>query len=167
MAKTSSSLTWSDRLALIKHYAPSDSTICSALGVSQDELITAREMEAQGAFVATTDLDIESYAGIFASNSADKVTESIIRPTDSGKPAVTATKKVPTARKRGRKGDNIKRAYAAIPSTPVQLETFANEHQVAVHVLTQCKRFDSPDSIGTVHVKTDKATKQLMIWREV
>jgi hypothetical protein len=168
MAKKPSSLSWNDRLALIKAYNPSDSAICSALGVTQDELTTARDLEKAGTFVATADIDVESYSDLFGDESitverADGV-ESIVRP-ESDLPPVTATKKTPEPKKRGRKGDKIAKAFVAIPASPTSAEGFASEHGVSLAVLRQSKRFDRT-GLGTVRVKKDKASKELMIWRE-
>ena len=86
MAKKPSSLSWNDRLALIKAYTPSDSVICNSLGVSQDELNTARDLESAGTFVATADLDVDSYGELFGDDSivapAKTAPESIVKPGD-------------------------------------------------------------------------------------
>jgi hypothetical protein len=169
MAKKPSSLSWNDRLALIKAYNPSDTTICNALGVTQDELNTARDLEIAGTFVATPDIDVESYGELFGDESivapGKSAPESIVKPTDAGAPAATATKKTTAPKKRGRKGENIAKAFSAIPTTPTSAEAFASTHSVSLAVLRQSKRFDRT-GLGTVRVKKDKATKELMIWRE-
>lgn len=171
MSNKSTSLSWSDRLALINAYKPSDAAICSALSITPDELNTARDMEANGHFVATKDLDVAAYSNLFvedsisAPSSSSVGSESISKPTTS-LPPQTATKVVVAPKKRGRKGDNILRAFSAIPSNPTGALPFASQHNVSLAVLRQAKRFDRTD-LGTVRVKKDKATKELMIWREV
>ena len=171
MSNKSTSLSWSDRLALIKAYKPSDETICRALNVTPDELNTAREMEANGHFVATKDLDVAAYNTLFQEDSitipksSTGGSESISTPTSSQPPA-TATKIISVPKKRGRKGDNILRAFSAIPETPTGAIPFATQHSVSLAVLRQAKRFDKTSDVGTVRVKKDKATKELMIWRE-
>ena len=164
MAK--SSLNWNDRLALIKKYSPSDDAICTAFGVTSDELQTARDMEAAGTFIATADLDVDSYADLFGGIKAAKGddVESITKP-ETGQPAQTSTKKTTAPKKRGRKGDNIVKAFTAIPAVATSAEDFASTHGVSLAVLRQSKRFDNT-GLGTVRVKKDKETKQLMIWRE-
>ena len=167
MGNKSTSLSWSDRLALIKAYKPSDATILRALSITQDELNTARDMEANGHFVATQDLDVAAYSELFSDDSivapkASAGTTSISKP----QPPATATKVVPVPKKRGRKGDNILKAFSAIPETPTGAIPFATQHSVSLAVLRQAKRFDRTTSDGTVRVKKDKATKELMIWRE-
>ena len=171
MSNKSTSLSWNDRLALINAYKPSDAAICSALSITPDELHTAREMEANGHFVATKDLDVAAYSNLFVeeSISTPSVTipgsESISKPTVSQPPA-TATKQIKVPKKRGRKGDNILKAFKAIPVNPTGALPFASDHSVSLAVLRQAKRFDKTD-LGTVRVKKDKTTKELMIWREV
>ena len=169
MAKKPSSLSWNDRLALIKAYTPSDSVICNSLGVSQDELNTARDLETAGTFVPTADLDVESYGELFGDETivapGKSTPESIVKPGDSSKPAVSATKKTTAPKKRGRKGDNIPKAFTAIPTAPTSAEGFASTHAVSLAVLRQSKRFDRT-GLGTVRVKKDKTSKELMIWRE-
>lgn len=169
MAKKPSSLSWNDRLALIKAYSPSDSVICSSLGVSQDELNTARDLETAGTFIPTADIDVESYGELSGDDTivtpGKSAPESIVKPGDSNKPAVTATKKTTAPKKRGRKGDNIAKAFTAIPTTPTSAEGFASTHAVSLAVLRQSKRFDRT-GLGTVRVKKDKTSKELMIWRE-
>lgn len=161
-----SSLTWNDRLALIQKYSPSDDVICSAFGVTADELRTARDMERAGTFVATTDLDLDAYADLFGGIKGEKSggSESITKP-ESKQPPATATKKTSTPKKRGRKGDKIIKAFEAIPASATPAESFASNHGVSLAVLRQSKRFDRTGT-GTVRVKKDKSTKQLMIWRE-
>ncbi len=172
MSNKSTSLSWNDRLALISAYKPSDTAICNALGITQDELHTARELEANGHFVATKDLDVSAYSNLFVEDSistprnSNTGSESISKPTSTIQPPETATKKVIAPKKRGRKGDNILRAFSAIPETPTGAIPFATQHSVSLAVLRQALRFDKTD-LGKVRVKKDKTTKELMIWREV
>lgn len=173
----SKTMSWNDRFALLDHYEPSDATACDAFGVTQDELTTARDMRVAGAFTATPDIDVNSYSKMFASAEqpvAKVSTKSTRRggatsttktKTTSVKP-VTATKKVKEPKKRGRKGDNIAKAFAAIPTSPTPVEAFATTHGVSIAVLRQSKRFDKTEGGGTVRVKKDKESKALMIWRE-
>lgn len=176
--KNVSSLSWNDRLALIKHYNPSDSAICSALGVSTDELQTARDLENAGTFMPTPDLDVDAYSKLFGDSSivapkTEAKTESFVKPTStgSGQPPATATKKVATPKKRGRKGDKIEKAFLSIPTTPVSAEQYAQDNGISLHVLRQVKRFTEkkPEvfkELGNVHVKKDKKSKTLMVWQE-
>lgn len=85
----------------------------------------------------------------------------------------TASRRVKEPQKRGRKGDKITRALTAVPTTPVPVESFIAEHGVSLAVLRQSKRFiaamdaATAATIGKVNVRQDRATHQLMIWREL
>lgn len=84
----------------------------------------------------------------------------------------SASRKPKVPQKRGRKGDKISKALQAVPTAPMSVDAFIKEHGVSLAVLRQSKRFiEKMDTtvasqIGTVHVRQDKTTKQLMIWRE-
>lgn len=78
-------------------------------------------------------------------------------------PAQSATK---TLKKRGRKGNNIAKAFKEVPSTPVNFEEYANSHNVSTKVLRQIKRHDRYGETGKVFVRKNKQTKTMMIWRE-
>ncbi len=182
----SKTLNWNDRFALMDHYTPSDADACSAFGVTQSELDTARDMRKAGAFAASPDVDVKSYQNMFAASSAtttstaskssSKTTSSktakksgstsVTKTTTTTAKPETATKKKKELKKRGRKGDRIAKAFAAIPATPVPVEKFASENNVSLAVLRQSKRFDKSPEMGNVHVKKDKGSGSLMIWRE-
>lgn len=173
-------LSWNDRLTLINRYQPSDTDACKAFGVSQSELDVARTQLKAGVFSLSPDLDVDSYGHLFtsptASTDADDSTvtstKSTARRTGSTSTTKgtvapeTATKTVREAKKRGRKGDKILKAFSSIPTTPVSADDFAKTHGVSIAVLRQSKRFDQTKSTGTVRVKKDKTSKTLMIWRE-
>lgn len=74
-------------------------------------------------------------------------------------------------RKRGRKGDQIVKAFKAVPlgereDAAVDLETFAKGFGVSVKSLRQLKRYDSCPETGQVFAKKSKDTGKLEIWRE-
>jgi hypothetical protein len=157
-------MTWNQRFAIIDAHKPSDEQICNAFGIPQNELDTARQLRAAGQFIPSPDVDTDAYATMFTSSGAT----STKRPAPSDKP-LTATKKVKQPKKRGRKGDKIKNAFSAIPSTPTPAESFAKNYEVSLTVLRQSKRFDTVDDGGKVHVKKiaqDDGTKVLSIWRD-
>lgn len=176
-------LSWADRFSLIDHYSPSDTTIMETFNLTKDELATARQLRASGVFTPSKTLDVASYAGIFAQPGSNPVTptvKSYTNPATSKNQGVTvhakpesATKrvKVKVPQKRGRKGDKITSALLAAPTAPVPVEAFIKQHGVSLAVLRQAKRFiekmdaDTAAKVGTVNVKQDKTTKQLMIWR--
>lgn len=173
--KSIKAMSWNDRLALLDHYKPSEGLACSALGVTPDELATAREMQASGTFTPTANLDVGAYANLFPANkspAAGSATSTKAPKRNSGatsiaadKPA-TATKPIKAPKKRGRKGDKIVNAFGAIPTSPTPAEDFASKHNVSLAVLRQSKRFDPTPDNGLVRVKKDKESKVLMIWRE-
>lgn len=175
-------LSWNDRLTLIDHFKPSTQKAAEAFGVSNEEVTVAMDLRKKGQFPANPQLDVASYSSLFASADAEDETTggggtdgvstvtSVKAP--SRKSTVTSTKapesaSAPTreAKKRGRKGDNIFKAFSSIPATPVPAEEFAKEYGVSLAVLRQSFRFDKVGG-GSVRVKKDKATKTLMIWRE-
>lgn len=164
------SLSWNDRLALINHYKPTDEQACTAFEVSKDELNTARQLASVGTFnPSKSDIDIKAYSNLFAT-SPNVV--SVKRPTDDQSTVTKITKEKPETasrimkepKKRGRKTDKIAKAFSAIPEKAVSLESFAKNHNVSVAVLRQSKRFDTIGT-GTVFIRKDKESKQLMIWR--
>lgn len=194
-------LSWNDRFALIDHFRPSDDQVCSAFGLTQDELNTARDLKAAGTFASNPSLDVAQYAGVFNSTApVDQIvvpmptglgtavhrvvskpapTVDVPRPSTSKQTTTThtkpetATRRVKEPQKRGRKGDKITTAFAAIPLTQTPVDDFIKKHGVSLAVLRQSKRFLAAmdpavaKSLGKINVRQDKETKQLMIWREV
>lgn len=168
-------ISWSDRFALIDHYAPTDAAICAAFNLSQAELDTARSLRAQGTFVANAKLDVEKFSSIFTETTTPQPTTTVAAkvPTATvhARPE-SATKQPKVPQKRGRKGTKITAALQAVPTTPIPVDAFIQQHGVSLAVLRQAKRFvekmspTEATSIGTVHVRQDKATKQLMIWKD-
>jgi len=97
------------------------------------------------------------------------------------KTARTATK--PQGRKRGRKGDKISIAFKELPITPLGSVKFADSNKIpseavdfedyckahggiSQKVMRQIKRHDSYSESGKAHVRKDRNTKRMMIWRE-
>lgn len=166
------SLTWNDRLALIDHFNPTDEKICHAFDVTPVELSTARRMRSAGTLLPTKNIDMSSYSMLFTNERSAPPTKST--PTSIKKQNYvnnvqqpeTATKRTKVPKKRGRKGNNIAGAFVAIPETPTNAVEFAKEHSVSIAVLRQSKRFDKSPELGSVRVKKDKSSGDLMIWRE-
>ena len=174
-------MSWNDRFALIDHYKPSNLAICAAFNLTANELNTATQLREAGTFAPNQRLDATKFAGIFPD--VDDAT-SVVQPTSTPIQKVgsitthvrpeTATKKVVAKipQKRGRKGDKISQALFAVTDTPIPVEQFTKDHDISVAVLRQAKRFtesmtaDEIEKIGKIHVKQDKNTKILMIWRE-
>jgi hypothetical protein len=171
-------LSWPDRFALIDHYSPPDSVICATFNLSQAELETARQLRGQGMFSANARLDVTKYADMFSAGAAPIAKPTPVVPTPSVAATVhtrpeSATRQPKIPQKRGRKGNKITTALQSVPTNPIPVNQFITQHGVSLAVLRQAKRFvekmDQADAVqvGTVHVRQDKATKQLMIWREV
>ena len=172
----SKSYSWGQRLALIQAHSPADNVACTALGVSQEELETARELMAAGSI--TLDSSVVGTANIFEGVKASavtarvtpattsKTTAVVVTPKTTGVPPATASKPTRVPKKRGRRGSNIDTAFAAIPAEPTDAEKFAVRHSVSLAVLRQAKRFDKVGT-GTVKVRKDRETGSLMVWREV
>ena len=159
-------LSWAERFALIDHYNPTDTQACAVFKLTPDELSTAKQLRQQGVFASSRTLDVTKYASLFPSSVVSTATATVHdRPESASRPARQP-------QKRGRKGDKIVRAFQAVPSTPVEVDQFIAQHGVSLAVLRQSKRFiEAMDSnvatqIGCIHVKQDKKTKRLVIWRE-
>ena len=122
---------------------------------------------AENGMLVPSNIDVDSYEGAFDIN-ADGETSVKSPTTNAGSTSITkpqtSTKKVPTPKKRARKGDKIKNAFAAVPTTPTPVLAFAQLHGVSVAVLRQAKRFSG--TADTIRVKKDKASGNLMIWKE-
>jgi hypothetical protein len=171
-------MSWSDRFALIDALKPSEAQTCAAFGLTADELQTARQLRDAGTFKPTPNFDVTKYADIFtASGSATASSSPVATKGKTGTAATftkpeTASKKAKVPQKRGRKGDKIATALAAVPTSQTPIDTFMTQHGVSLAVLRQSKRFLAKidpavaAKIGTIKVRQDKATKQLMIWRE-
>lgn len=162
-------LSWSDKFALIDRYSPSDESACKAFKVSLDELKTAKNLRQNGLFNQNPKFNSSKYGDIFVNAGNEDSTISVHQYPQ------TATKKTAKSipnQKRGRKGNKIITALISVPNEPVSAEIFSANHNISIAVLRQAKRFttkldqQSINAIGKICVKTDKTTKQLMIWRE-
>lgn len=164
-------MSWNDRLALIAHFKPADEAICKTFNLTPDELATARNLHENGQFTINAQLDVSKYGNIFAAPTT-KVLSAKSSATTHTKPE-TATKTLKSPQKRGRKGSKIYQAFQAVTTTPVSVDLFIKQHNVSLAVLRQSKRFiakldsSAVHKIGTINVRQDKKSKQLMIWREV
>lgn len=174
-------MSWADRFALMEHYKPTDAQVCAAFGLTQDELSTARTLRDAGTFKATPNYDVAKYANVFSADGSASVATATPDVTVKASKAGTATsftrpesasKKAKVPQKRGRKGDKIATALAAVPTSQTPITSFMQQHGVSLAVLRQSKRFLAKidpavaAKIGVIKVRQDKATKELMIWRE-
>ncbi len=166
------SLGWGERFAVIEALNPTDEQIEGALGIDADELATARELLASGTFTLPDSINAKPYAKVFADiavattevDTTETKKPARAKSTRTRTPAVTATKVVPTPKKRGRKGTKIQVAFAAVSTTPVAAADFASTHSVSLNVLKQAKRFDRSGNAGRVRVKQINGV--LSIFRE-
>jgi hypothetical protein len=165
-------LSWNDRLALLNHFKPSEEVACKVFDVTPGELKTARQLEAAKTFQATKNIDTAKYANLFSEGNVMTTTQTQQPTATSFTKPETATKRVVAApKKRGRKGDKIQHALLAVPSKPMPVSDFITKHGVSLAVLRQAKRFvaaygdDFAKKVGTVNVRQDKTTKELMIWK--
>jgi len=172
--KNVKNLQWSDRLALMEHFQPSDTDASRIFGVQIAELRVARDLQTQGTLVPAADINTNQYADLFEgksikapskSSTSDSLT-TIVRDSGRGKPPLSATKPSSSPKKRGRRGDAIAKAFAAIPTEPTPVIAFAAEHGVSIPVLKQSSRFN-PDGEGKVRVKMNKDTGEHDIWRDL
>lgn len=170
-------LNWNDRLALIDYFQPTDEQIQAVFNVNQDELDTARSLRQSGTFAPNANLDVSKYSRYFKTPSVSTQTTHAATATKAKSTATThakpetATKKAKVPQKRGRKGNRIQLAFQSITETPVPVDIFMKQHNVSLAVLRQSKRFietlvpEVAAKIGTINVRQDKQTKQLMVWR--
>lgn len=187
MSKHKLTMSWGDRFAVIDHFTPADSQVCTAFGVTQDELDTARTLRAAGTFIATPNMDVSKYSNVFVSSDlpSTQPTKGTVHMNTTKTPSATthtmpdtlakpetASKPVKQPQKRGRKGDKILKALQSVPTTQMPVDTFIQQFGVSLAVLRQAKRFVAgldpvqAQTIGKINVRQDKATKKLMIWRE-
>lgn len=78
----------------------------------------------------------------------------------------TATKPIVVPKKRGRKGDQIAKAFKEVPTTPVDLIEYAGSYKLTTKTMRQLKRHDSSPELGQVFVRKNKQTKRMEIWRD-
>jgi hypothetical protein len=145
-------LSWGQRFALINAYHPSDDQACTVLGVTSQELNTAKALISKGVFQVDTTLNVEPYGVLFGRVS-------------SNKPKIKNIASTTTEKKRGRKGDKIQTAFLAITETPVPAEQFIEKYGISMPVLRQFKRFDKTGLPGHVNVRKQEGV--LMVWRSV
>ena len=154
-------LGWNEMFALMDHYKLDDTSAAQVFGFQPDTLETARELKANGTIVPCTDIDFSQYDSLLGVKKPAATDTS----TSANKPA-TATKPTRTPKKRGRKGSKIANAFAAIPAEPTDATAFISEHNISMAVLRQAKRFDRTGLDGAVHVRKDKESGNLVVWRD-
>ena len=169
-------LSWSDRFGIlakaIGHYPDiTESDICEIFRVDVDELSIARECLNDGVFKSNLTIDADFYLPYFRGEVPEfaqvdarvrTLPEIVSKAIDPADRQLFANRPKPRT---GRRGNNISRAFAAIPHEAVPAEEFAKKHRVSMAVLRQYKRFDKLHT-GQVNVRKDKESGLIMIWRE-
>jgi hypothetical protein len=181
--KPISDLTKAEKVAIVSDYDLSNTQtmehVCNVLEVQQDELEAAVGLTADGTF-APAELDTTPYQSLFDSTllTAASAATAVAEPAQTGgignpttsKPA-TATKAKKPHKRPGRQGVKIVQAFGKVPEgveNAISADDFAKTNNVSIAVLRQAKRFDPTFlTAGKVHVKQNKETRQLQIWREV
>lgn len=175
-------VSWPERFALIDHFKPTDEAICRVFELSPEELEFSRGLKEAGLITTSSSFDVTKYSDVFAVGSAaistsrntavSKPTRASSNTTSFARPESASRPPKAPPLKRGRKGNKIALALQAVPLSHVPIDDFIEKHGVSIAVLRQSKRFiaelepEVAAKIGRVCVRQDKATKQLMIWRE-
>ena len=170
-------MSWNLRFALMNHFKLSDERACEVLKVTSDELKTAKYLrDNNGYFKPDTNVDFGQYEHLVNPPTTPKAkndTTQKAKNDTTQKPKNDTTqnpKSATSGRKRGRPGDKIKKAYAAITTDKVPVEDFMSEHHVSLSVLRRHRDFDHLKETGQVNVKKVKLNesdkeKVLCIWR--
>ena len=162
-------LNWPQRFAVIEHFRPTEEQICNAFGISAEEFGVVRQMKATGVFAAPEKtFDASKHGEVFG---VKRVVKGPINTTTHKRVVQRVQRANSAPAKRGRQSNKIQTALMQVPDTPVSAEEFSKKHDVSVAVLRQAKRFiekmspEDQKAVGTVYVRQDKESKQLMIWR--
>lgn len=169
-------LSWSDRFGILAFAtqqlpALSENDICNVFCVEADELAIARECLNDGVFRTNDHIDAAFYLPYFLGQEPvfpDVAPRQRTLPELASKaidPAERMLFASQPKKRSGRRGNNIQRAFSAIPTEPTPAEAFAAKHHVSMAVLRQYKRFDK-ENTGQVNVRKDKDSGVIMIWRE-
>lgn len=172
MLKPINQLSWADRFGIVNamEAKPSDDDICRVFKVTSDDLATARSLLDRGVLRTNPRINHEFYALYFKGETpefpktAPRVRVLPLPMADEERKLFASQNK--TNKPRGRKSNNIDLAFKAIPTTPIDVEKFAEKHRVSVAVLRQHKRFDKYSEKGTVFVRKNKDTGITEVWRE-
>ena len=163
-------LSWADRFGIVSamEVKPSDADICRVFKVTPDELVTAQQLFADGIIKVNPRINHQFYELFFKGETPEfpktvQRTRSLPLPPDNEERRLFASQNK-TVRPRGRKSNNIDLAFKAIPTSPVDVEKFAEKNHVSVAVLRQHKRFDKYP--GTVFVRKNKDTGVTEVWRD-
>lgn len=170
MLKPIVQLSWADRFGIIREMEekPSDADICRVFKVTNEELTTARQLLDDGVLRTNPRINAAFYSLFFKGETPEfpKAVQRVrvlpVPPDNEERRLFASQNKV--VRPRGRKSNNINIAFKAIPTTPTDVDKFAEKNRVSVAVLRQHKRFDKYP--GTVFVRKNKETGVTEVWRD-
>lgn len=146
--KLSSTLSWADKLVLVKTFGLDETEACTAFGVTKQELDVAKNLEQRGVFRPNDSLNTEIYSDFFSklrSGELDHLQK--------------------TFKPKGTRPSKIAMAFDSITDKPQAVNEIIEKYGVSLAVLRQSKRFDKGNS-GQIHIRKDKVSNELMVWRE-
>lgn len=146
--KLSSTLSWADKLVLVRHYELSEVEACTAFGVTKQELVVAKNLQSKGVFAPNDALNTAIYSDYFVklrSGELDHLQK--------------------TFKPKGARPSKITQAFEAITDQPQKVSEIVEKYGVSLAVLRQSKRFDK-GNVGQIHIRKDKETNELMVWRD-
>jgi len=148
-------LSWTQNLAIIEHYKPTEQKLGEIFGISTKQLADFKSL---GIFFKPDPaFDVSPYYILF---------ETIVPSIKTSVPFDREAFDTEKVKKRpGRPGKNIINAFWSVPSEPTDAIEFAKKSEVSLSVLRQSKRFDKTNLSGKVHVRKNK-DGLLMIWRD-
>lgn len=165
---------WPQTLCLIEHFQLSDELSHKLLGTTAEGLAEARLLQQSGAFADPVGFNpAKHHSEVFGTirkhikTDAKAATKSEVR---SPTKRVATKGSVPTPRPTGSNG-KIATAFKLVPEDPVLASEFCIANDISLAVLRQSRRFissmdeDVQEQIGTIFVRQDKVTKELMVWR--
>lgn len=150
-------LSWREKLSLIQYYKPSEEEILYTFNTTKEELDLAHSCMKEGILQPSKHLLIQFPENVFKNRSIQFSPSSF-----ASKP-----RKIP--QKRGRKGNKIETAFKELPNTPVDINDYAKQYGISVHILKQHYRFDTVGLPGIVCVRKTKTNNEnkLMVWRQI
>lgn len=146
-----STLTWADRFALIRAYKLEPQEVCTAFGVNEGQLKSAIKLQHKGIFQINESLNPEVFREYF-----DKLRK--------GEFSANSTK---TFRPKQTRPSKIVDAFKSITETPQPVASVVERFGISLAVLRQSKRFDKSETPGTIRIRKDKTSGEMMVWRDL
>lgn len=146
-----STLSWADRLTLIREYQLQPTEACTAFGVNEGQLKAAIKLQSRGIFDTNDSLNPEVFREYFTK----------LR---SGEFTGNSTK---TFRPKTSRPSKIVDAFKSITEAPQPVDEVISRFGISLAVLRQSKRFDKSDTPGTIRIRKDKDSGQMMVWRDL